>query len=79
MQQIAMTDFRQHLPTYLNRVAGGERFQITVRGKVVARIEPEQDQAEAALQRLIALRSQAIVGDLLQPSDNQWSGDSDHV
>ena len=79
MQQIPMTDFRQHLPTYLNRVISGETFQITVRGKVVARLEPEVDEIEAARQRLQALRAQSFVGDLLSPLDLEWSADNDHV
>lgn len=79
MQQVAMTDFRQHLPAYLQRVASGERFQITVRGRIVARVEPEQNESEAAYQRLLALRSQSQVGDLLNAPKLEWSGDSDHL
>ncbi len=65
MQKLALTELRQKLPNYLGRVAKDERFQITVRGKIVARLEPEVNEAEAALQRLIALRSQSVVVNLL--------------
>lgn len=44
-------------------------MQITHRGKVIARIEPECDPAQAARERLVALRPKARVGDVISPID----------
>ena len=79
MLAIKMTDFRQHLPAYLDRVRQGESFTITVRGQVVARLIPDQDQVEAAYARLLALRATSWVGDVITPLDVSWSGDDDHL
>lgn len=41
MQEVKITELRQHLPEYLRRVASGDEIAVTVRGKVVARLVPE--------------------------------------
>ena len=60
MIQVSVTDLRQHLPTYLKRVEAGEEIRITSRGRVVARIQPEQDLAEEARLWLESLRDNVI-------------------
>ena len=79
MNQINVTAFRQNLPLYLARVAEGESFQITVNGKVVARLEADRDEAERALGRILSYRAQSRVGDVLSPVSSDWSGDFDHL
>jgi prevent-host-death family protein len=76
---VSITELRQNLPSYLDRVEAGETFLVTVRGKVVARLAPEADAAEAAYQRILSYRSQSWVGDVVTPLDEVWSGDSDNV
>ncbi len=76
MQQINITELRLHLPVYLDRVRRGEQLQVTVRGQVVARLIPEQNPADAARDRLIALRSQSRVGDVVSPLEVGWSNDT---
>lgn len=64
---VDITELRHNLSIYLNRVEAGESFLVTVRGKVVARLAPETNAAEAAYQRILEYRSQTLVGDVLSP------------
>lgn len=78
-QTVNMTELRQNLPSYLDRVAGGESFLVTVRGKVIARIEPELDPAEAAYQRILSYRQDSSIGDVMTPINEEWTGDIDNL
>jgi prevent-host-death family protein len=78
-QAINITELRQNLPSYINRVEAGESFLVTVRGKVVARIQPAIDPAEAAYQRLLSYRGKGWIGDVLTPLDEEWTGDRDNL
>jgi len=78
--RIFVSDLRQNLPAYLKRVQAGEQLQITSRGRVIARIEPEGDHAEDARQWLHALRDRVCLGDVVNPiPDLEWSGDANHL
>jgi prevent-host-death family protein len=80
MSAISITEFRQHLPAYLKRVQQGEALEITQRGKIVARLVPAEDPAEAARQRLFALRGTGFVGDVESPVEGlEWTGDADNL
>ena len=51
MVNVNITDLRQNLPTYLEKVRKGQRINVTVRGKVVAELSPARpsgDKAKAA-------------------------------
>ncbi len=77
--RVSVSDLRQNLPAYLKRVQAGEQLQITSRGRVIARIEPEGDPAEDARQRLHALRDRVYLGDVVNPiPDLEWNGDANH-
>lgn len=78
-QSVNLTELRQNLPSYLDRVKAGESFLVTVRGEIVARIQPEVDPAEEAYQRLLSYRNHGWVGDVMTPFDEEWTGDSDNV
>ncbi|MBI2313462.1 MAG: type II toxin-antitoxin system Phd/YefM family antitoxin [Betaproteobacteria bacterium] len=75
MTQVNVTELRQHLPDYLERVKKGEEVQITVHGKVVARLIPEAEQAEAARKWLIGLRGKCRIGDVISPSGEAWNAE----
>jgi prevent-host-death family protein len=75
MAKVNITELRQNLPEYLARVRDGEPVEVTVRGKVIARILPEKDRATAARERLRALRSKARVGDVMTPSGERWNAE----
>ena len=80
MTRVSVSDLRQNLPAFLKRVQAGEQLQITSRGRVIARIEPERDPAEEARQWLLALRDRVSLGDVVSPiPDLEWSGDANHL
>lgn len=81
MTSINVTELRQHLPDYLKQVQQGKEIAITLHGKTIARLVPERQESkrEAALKRLEALRGTVIVGDILAPLDEEWTGDADNL
>ncbi|MEI6069608.1 MAG: type II toxin-antitoxin system prevent-host-death family antitoxin [Spirochaetota bacterium] len=81
MNSVNVTELRQHLPDYLKQVQQGEEIAITLHGKTIARIVPDrkESQREAALKRLEALRGTVIIGDILAPLDEEWTGDADNL
>ncbi len=81
MNSVNVTELRQHLPDYLKQVQQGEEIAITLHGKTIAHIVPNRkdSEREAALKRLEALRGKMIVGDILAPLDEEWTGDADNL
>jgi prevent-host-death family protein len=80
MSQVNITELRKNLPNYLKKVGKGEELLITSRGKVVARIVPEQDRQALALERLRKQRGTVIIGDIIAPIDEEaWSADEDNL
>jgi prevent-host-death family protein len=43
MQRIGVRELRQHASRWLARVAAGETFEITERGRLVARLSPARE------------------------------------
>ena len=81
MHLVNVTDLRQHLPEYLKQVQKGEEIMITLHGKSIARIVPNfsDNKREQALKRLDTLRGKMILGDILSPLDDEWTGDANHL
>ena len=52
-----------------------ETIEVKVRGKVIARIVPEENGAVAARKRLKVLRRKAQVGDVTGPSGARWNAE----
>jgi prevent-host-death family protein len=75
MSRVKVSELRQNLPEYLARVREGQEIEVTVHGRVIARIVPEGGRAEAARERLKALRAKARVGDVLSPSGERWNAE----
>ena len=73
MSEVNITKLRQNLPAYLAEVRKGKELKITVSGKVIARIVPEQGVKHAARQRLAALRAKCKVGDVVSPTGERWN------
>lgn len=64
---MSASHLRQHLPADLKRVQAGESIQITSRGRVIARLEAEQDFAQAAWNWLKALKGRVTLVDVVSP------------
>ncbi len=81
MNLVNVTDLRQRLPDYLKQVQQGEEIIITLHGKSIARIVPDfpDNKRELALKRLEALRGKMLVGDILSPLNEEWTGDANHL
>lgn len=81
MNSVNVTELRQHLPDYLKQVQQGDEIEITLHGKTIARLVPDRKESkrEAALKRLDALRGTVIVGDILAPLEEEWTGDADNL
>ena len=77
MSRVKVTELRQNLPAYLARVARGEEVEVTVHGRVIARIVPQQAAAEAARRRLAELRRNGarIVGDIMKMPKENWDAE----
>lgn len=55
MDSVNVTNLRQNLPAYLEKVRQGRRISVTVRGKVIAELSPptpSKDRANAARELL---------------------------
>jgi antitoxin (DNA-binding transcriptional repressor) of toxin-antitoxin stability system len=81
MISINIADLSSNLPHYLKQIQQGEEVAIIQHGKTIARIVPERqnDKRAAALQRLAALRGKMIMGDMLAPLNQEWTGDADNL
>ena len=75
MTKVSVTELRQNLPTYLARVKKGEEIEVAVHGKVIARIVPEHDTAEAARAWLKSLRGKAWLKNVISPSGGVWDAE----
>ena len=77
MPRVKVTELRQNLPAYLARVKRGEEIEVMVHGKVVARIVPQEDRAEAARKRLAEMRRNGarIVGDIMRLPKETWDAE----
>ena len=68
-------ELQENWNAYLRSVAAGETLLIAVDNKIVARLMPETDPAEAAYQRILSYRNDAWVGDVLAEADEAWTQD----
>jgi len=57
---VNVTELRQNLPTYLNRVRQGERIRVTSRGQVIAELAPPTRMAEEAVLARKRLRGSLV-------------------
>ena len=76
MLEVNVTEFRNHLPEYLGKVKSGEEVLVTLRGKVIARIMPPQDERTAARRHLLQLRKKCKVGDVISEIGEKWEAES---
>ncbi len=79
MQQVNVTELRNHLPHYMSQVQKGVEFIVTSHGKSIARLVPEISNAEEAYKRLMQLRGTMIKGDIVNPVEVEWNADTDNL
>ncbi|MDA8112594.1 MAG: type II toxin-antitoxin system prevent-host-death family antitoxin [Nitrospiraceae bacterium] len=81
MNTVNVTEFRQHLPAYLKRVAKGEEIGITSHGKLIARLLPDEAPSIDAMKWLENLRGKVVLGDVQSPvsKTEEWSADKDNL
>jgi prevent-host-death family protein len=72
MLTVNVTELRTHLPEYLGKVRAGQEVAVTSRGRIVARIVPDSDNAVRARQALASLRGSCAIGDVVSPLDEAW-------
>lgn len=79
MDDVNVTELRQHLPAYLDRVRRGQRLKVTSRGRVIAEIVPPaagRDEADAARARLrgTVLRYERPLEPAFDPAEWEMNG-----
>ena len=75
MEQVAVSEFRANLMSFLKRVENGETLALTSRGREIARLVPSEDlddKKKAAQTALRSLRKTAVIGDVLSPIETDW-------
>lgn len=75
MQQVNISELRNHLPEYLARAESGEEILVTRRGRVVARLSAAHDARAEAKRQLSTLRARARVGDVVSPIGDSWEAE----
>lgn len=75
MQEVNVSELRNHLPEYLARAELGEEILVTRRGRVIARLTAAQDHRAEARRQLEALRGRARVGDVVSPVGEPWAAE----
>ena len=71
MKTVAVSQFRAHLPSFLDWVRKGREVIITNHGTEVARLVPPAKKSDIK-SRLKMLRKKAKVGDIISPIDVEW-------
>jgi prevent-host-death family protein len=81
MQTVNVTELRAHLPNYLNMVQMGEEVAISNRGKIVARLVPDEqtNEQQLAMAQVLKWRGTVITGDIMESFDEVWTADDDNL
>jgi prevent-host-death family protein len=67
MRKVNVTELRNNMPAYLDRVKAGEELLLTSRGKAIARLLPVDDMRMLARKQLALLRGKCRIGDIVSP------------
>ena len=81
MTRVNVTELRQHLSTFLGKVAKGEVIVITSHGKLIAQLTPLTDPSLESKKWLESLRGKVLLGDVESPAGEQeiWNADENHL
>jgi len=72
MKSVKISDFRQEIAYYLDKVKKGESLVLTNHGNKIALISPTQDSQSTAVEQLKQIRESARVGDVTSPIGVDW-------
>jgi prevent-host-death family protein len=75
MSKITVTELRRNLSECLSRARASEIVEVTVRGRVIARIVSGTDVAREARAFLKTVRRKARVGDVSSPTGARWNAE----
>lgn len=76
MREVNVTELRNHLHRYLERVQKGTEILVTWHGEVIARVLPPVNKKKEALSQLKELRSRSKMTDVISPIDEDWEANS---
>jgi prevent-host-death family protein len=75
METIAVSELRSKLMKVMREVKSGSSVNITLRGKVVARLVPPEAAMISAKGKLRALGKTAVLHDVISPLGEAWKVD----
>jgi prevent-host-death family protein len=67
MEKVTVSEFRQHLARWLDRVQQGAEVIVTERGADIARVLPVISRRAVARERLMAVRGKLLLGEVDVP------------
>lgn len=76
METIAVSKLRSNMMRYLKDIEHGKTYDITSRGKVIARIVPPDYEKKQALKKLEKIAKTAVIGDIVSPLEDDWEVNS---
>ena len=72
MKSVSISELRANLLKYLKIVQGGERINVTSKGRPLATLTPPVSQHNAAKAKLKKLAKTAAIHDVLSPTGDSW-------
>lgn len=70
--RVAISEFRSHVLSYLNKTKNGQEVVILSRGKEMARLLPPKSSQDQARQKLADLAKSSKIGDIVSPVVQSW-------
>ena len=72
MQTVNISEFRANLLKYLELANSGEIISVTSKGRLLATINPPQNQQAIAKRQLASLSQTAVIRDVISPTGSEW-------
>ena len=73
MHTVAVSYLRANLMKVIKEIECGASLEITSRGKVVAKLIPPDYSRERAIHKLMEIRKNAVLHDVISPIDVEWT------
>lgn len=75
MTRVSLSEFRQHMHSYIKMLDDGQQVALTNRGKTVAVLSSPEKMQGLARAGLEELRTEAFVGDVESPVGESWEAE----